>query len=284
MTSTEKKWTKVITPTAGWLDLDLKEAIKRWWLIYLLIKTQLTTPYRQSLMGIWWHFIGPIFSIVLYQIVFGIALRVPTENIPAPLFYLSGMILWSYFIGCYIAGSNSLLHRSSLFRKIYFPRIIPLISDIFLNAFNLIVQIIYLIILMVFFVIKGTKITPSPYLVFFPFLLLICGLIGTGFGLIIASLSVIYRDLLHGRQFIQQLWFYFTPIVYPLSFLPEGKYKIIFSINPLSYIIETFRYLLFGIGSFNFLGTLYSVILGIIIFLAGIMLFSKVEKTYIDYV
>lgn len=219
----------------------------------------------------------------MFTIVFGKIAKIPTDGLPQMLFYMTGIVAWNYFAECLKTTSNTFVANAQLFGKVYFPRLALPISVVLSNLFTFIIQFLFLLLFMVYFYVRGANLQPNTTLLLLPFLVLLLALLGLGFGIIVSSLTTKYRDLTHLVVFGVQLWMYATPIAYPLSEIPE-KYNIYLVANPLTSIIETFRYALLGNGSFNSLHLLYTTICTICVLTIGILLFNRIEKTFMDTV
>ena len=281
MDSTEKN--SVITPRKRILDLQLKEIWNYRDLFLLFIKRDITITYKQTLLGPLWFFIQPIFTTLMFLLVFGRIAGIPTDGVPAPLFYLSGLTIWNYFSDCLRLTSDTFVKNAGIFGKIYFPRIITPISVVSSNLVKFAIQFILFIGVFFFYLLKGAQIQPNITLILLPLYILILAVMSLGFGLIISSMTTKYRDFVFLIQFGIQLWMYATPIIYPMSQIPE-KYRWIIMINPVSSIVESFKYGFTGSGSFNLNSILYSGTFSIILFFISLAVFNRTEKTFMDTV
>ncbi len=278
-----KEWDLIISSKKNWLNFNFSELINYKDLLWLLIKRDFVTFYKQTILGPLWFFIQPMISTVVFSIIFNKIAKIPTNEIPPYIFYLSGIIAWNYFSLCLTSTSDIFSQNSSLFSKIYFPRILIPISQVISGLTRFFVQLVLLIGFIVYFKMNGNKvIDPSPHLlILLPIFTLQMGLLGQGMGMLISSMTIKYRDLRHLVNFGTQLLMYASPIVYPLSIVPED-YKILIYFNPMTSIIEGFRFAFIGSGELTYDLFIYSFITTIIIFIFGLMIFNRVEKNFID--
>ena len=278
-----KEWDLIISSKKNWLNFDFSELINYKDLLWLLIKRDFVTFYKQTILGPLWFFIQPIISTVVFSIIFNKIAKIPTDEIPPYIFYLSGIIAWNYFSLCLTSTSDIFSTNSSLFSKIYFPRILIPISQVISGLTRFFVQLILLIGFIVYFKVNGNKvIDPSPYLLgLLPIFILQMGLLGQGMGMLISSMTIKYRDLRHLVNFGTQLLMYASPIVYPLSIVPDD-YKIFIYFNPMTSIIEGFRFAFIGSGELTYDLFIYSFITTLVIFIFGLIIFNRVEKNFID--
>ncbi|HEU5053369.1 MAG TPA: ABC transporter permease [Hanamia sp.] len=280
----KEEWDMVIQPNAHLLDLNLKEVWRYRDLMWLFVKRDFIAQYKQTILGPLWHLIQPIFTTVMFLLVFGKIARIPTDSIPPVLFYMSGITIWNYFASCLNSTSNTFVANAGIFGKVYFPRLVIPLSNVLSNMVKFGIQFLLLLAMMVFYAFKDYPIHFGLTWLWIPILIIMMAGLGLGLGIIISSLTTKYRDLTVLIGFAVQLLMYATPIVYPLSFLKGKSYASWIQWNPLTPIVESWRYALFGKGSFNAVSLLYSVgIIAAILFL-GLMIFSKVERTFMDTV
>lgn len=277
-------YTTVINPNESAVRFNIKELWQRRYLLWLFVKRDLTVQYKQTVLGFAWYFVGPIITMFTYLLVFGKIAGIPTDGIPQPLFYLSGICLWEYFSTCLLNSSMSLQNNSDLFSKVYFPRLISPISSIISKMFRLSLQLFVFVVVYVAYVVRGYDLHPNIYVLLFPILLLILQGISLGLGLIISSLSVKYRDLRGFFGVFVSLWMYATPIVYPMSQVTNPTLHRIMELNPLTSLFEAFKFGAFGAGEFSWKGIAYAAICMIVLLLIGIPLFNKKQKSFIDTV
>jgi lipopolysaccharide transport system permease protein len=278
-----KKWDLIITPRNRWFDFNIKEIINYKDLIFLFVKRDITTFYKQTILGPLWFFIQPFISTILFTFIFNKIANISTEGVPPYLFYMSGIIAWNYFSDCILTTSKTLTTNANIFGKVYFPRIIVPISNIISGLSKFILQFIFYIFIFLYFIYLGNSSVRLSYsaIVIIPLLIFQMALLGLGLGLIISSLSTKYRDLNYLINFGTQLLMYCSPIIYPLSIVPK-EIKYIILLNPITPIIELFRQVLTGQGTFNYTLTIYSIFMSIFTFLIGIIIFNKIEKSFID--
>ena len=273
----------VIEPKTSWFDLRLNELWAYKDLLLIMVKRDFIAAYKQTILGPLWHFLQPLFTTVVFVVVFGRIAKIPTDNIPPPLFYLCGLTLWNYFSACLNGTSNTFIANAGIFGKVYFPRLIIPLSVILSNAVKLGIQLLLLLGIMIYYASNGFPLNLSFNIFWIPVLILNVAILGLALGILISALTTKYRDIAVLIGFGMQLLMYATPIIYPVSFIPE-KYKTIIGLNPLTWIIEAFRNGLLGQGIINLPMLGYSAILTIILLITSIMVFSKVEKTFMDTV
>lgn len=279
----EKQWTTVIESKNRLLDLKLREVWKYRDLISLFVQRDFKTKYKQTILGPLWFIIQPLFTTVIYTIVFGNFAGLPTDGVPQFLFYMAGNVPWLYFSTCVNNTSNTFVANSGVFGKVYFPRMTTPIATVITCFINFLIQFALLVIFEVYFVLSGSQVHPTCDIFLLPLLLLQMALLGMGFGTIISSLTTKYRDLQVLVSFGVQLWMYATPIVYSASTLSPKAYSIIM-LNPVSPMIEIFRYALLGSGSKPFRYWGISWVTTVLVLLIGLIIFNKVEKTFMDTV
>lgn len=278
-----QSWTMDINPKSGWLDINLRGIWMYRDLLRFFMHRDFVANYKQAVLGPFWFVLNPLLNTIVYTIIFGLIVRIPTDGLPPILFYMSGIIIWNYFSACVLNTSNTFLSNAHIFGKIYFPRLIIPISIVIINLLTFIIQFCVYICFIVFYIFQGVKIHPTIFILLVPFLLIQIAAFGLGTGLIVSSLTTKYRDLAYAMGFGIQLWMYATPIFFPLSLIPD-KWQWIFAINPMTSIVETFRYSLLGTGHFQpwILGI--GAITTIITLIVGLILFNHIEKTVIDTV
>lgn len=278
-----ENWTTIIRPKAGWFDINLKELIQYKDLIVMFVKRDFKTLYKQTVLGPLWIIINPLLTTVMFTIVFGNIANIPTDGMPQIVFYMLGTTVWTYFSTCLTKTSSTFTGNASIFGKVYFPRLVTPISTVISGLINFSVQFLMFLGFMIYFKVIGAPIQPNLYILITPLLLLQLAALALGFGIIISSLTTKYRDLAVLVTFGVQLWMYATPVVYPASQI-SGNLKTLMMINPVSPIVESFRYAFLGSGSipWNYLGI--SVVTTLVVLFAGVVLFSRVEKTFMDTV
>lgn len=277
------RWDMVIKPKSGWFDLHLSELWFYRDLILLFVKRDFVTLYKQTILGPLWYIIQPLFTTLVFTIVFGKVAKIPTDNIPPFLFYMSGNVAWGYFALCLTKTSDTFNNNAYIFGKVYFPRLVVPLSTVISGLLQFAIQFILFLGFYLYFMSKGAPIHPKLWIVALPVLLLQMALIGFGFGVLISSITTKYKDLKYAMGFLTQLWMYATPIVYPLSLVPDWL-KPWYILNPMASVVESFRYMFLGSGDirWSYVGVSWLVTLLLLFF--GTVLFSRVEKTFMDTV
>ena len=278
-----ENWDLIIKPKTGWFDLHLGDVWGCRDLIGLFVKRDFVTFYKQTILGPLWYIIQPIFNTIVFTVIFGKIAKIPTDGIPPFLFHLSGTVVWGYFTACLTGTSNTFVSNAGIFGKVYFPRISVPISVVITGVFQFIIQFMIFLGFYFYFMINGSDLNPSFLILLLPLLIFQMAILGLGMGTLISALTTKYRDLTFAMGFCVQLWMYLTPIVYPLSQVPE-RYRIIYVFNPMASIVELFRAAFLGINTVEPLHIAISIGMTVIIFLTGIMLFNKIEKTFMDTV
>ncbi len=276
-------WTLVIKPRKKWLDVDIKGIWRYRDLLYMYVKRDIITIYKQTILGPLWFFIQPIFTTVMYMFVFGGLAGISTDGAPQPLFYLSGIMLWNYFSACFNVSSSVFVSNAGVFGKVYFPRLVVPLSGIISNLIKMLIQLLLFIIVYIYFFAIGTQLSVNWTIILFPFLIFLIAFHGMSWGLIITSLTTKYRDLNQFVGFALQLFMYATPVIYPLS-AASDKYKFLLELNPLTPIFEAFKYSCMGCGSLDWGGLLYSTIFMIVTLSFAVILFNRVERNFMDTV
>lgn len=249
----------------------------------LFVRRDFVSRYKQTILGPFWFVMNPLISTLMYTLVFAGIARIPTEGIPPQLFYISGIVSWSYFAACLNGTSTTFLSNAGIFGKVYFPRLVAPISIIISSIVQLGIQFLLLICFAVFYSFKGYIIHINMYIFYLPMLIIMLALLGMGFGIIFSALTTKYRDLSNLMVFGIQLWMYITPVIYPSSMVPE-KFKIFLLLNPVAPIVEAFKYGIIGAGEFNPGRLLYSAIFTIVLLFIGVILFNRTEQNFMDTV
>lgn len=279
--TTAEEWDLEIKPQDKLFNLHLKDVWNYRDLLGLLVRRDFVSFYKQTIFGPLWFFIQPIFTTILFTLIFSRMGNFSTEGSPAPLFYLCGIIAWNYFAECITKTSTVFRDNSHIFGKVYFPRLIMPLSIVVSNLLRFSVQFILFIGLFVYYLLKGYSLHPNIFILLFPVIIFFMALLGLGLGLVITAMTTKYRDLAFLVAFGVQLWMYASPIIYPLSAIPP-KFKWIAELNPVSGLIETFRYGFLGNGNFYPGAFTYSIVISLVIFFAGVIIFNKVEKNFVD--
>jgi lipopolysaccharide transport system permease protein len=279
-----EKWTEVISPKRSLLDINLKEIWRYRDLIMLFVRRDFVSQYKQTILGPIWLFIQPLFTTLTFFFIFNQIAKIPTDNIDPILFYLSGITLWNYFSDCFNKTSNTFVANAGIFGKVYFPRLATPISIVFSNLIKLGIQVLLFLAIMGYQIIfKGVEVNINLHILILPFLIILMAVMGLGLGIIFSALTTKYRDLSFLLTFGIQLLMYATPIIYPLSYT-SGKLHTLISMNPLTPILESFRYAFFSVGTFDWSGLAYTSIFSFSVLFIGIIIFNQVEKSFMDTV
>lgn len=284
MNNSEQTWTTVIKPHSKLWEIDFKEIwrYKDLWAMY--IKRDITTMYKQTILGPLWFLIQPAITTIMYMVVFGGIAGIPTDGIPQPLFYLAGICIWQYFADCLNKTSATFLSNAGVFGKVYFPRIIAPMASVTSNLVKFGVQLLLFLLVYIYFVIQGTNVHPNITILLFPVLVFMLAGFGLGFGMIVSSLTTKYRDLTILFSFIVQLWMYGTPVIYPLSTITNEKLLLAMKLNPITAIVETFKYSTLGAGTFSWYMLGYSFLFMVVVFFIGLVMFNREQRSFMDTV
>lgn len=278
-----KNYKSVITPKKNIFDISLKDIWNFRDLLFLFVKRDFIALYKQTILGPLWFFIQPLLTTIIFTVVFGRIAQISTDGVPQILFYLTGLTCWNYFAECLTKTSNTFIENQNIFGKVYFPRLIMPISIVFSSLLKFGIQFLLFLMFYFYYFFTDSNISPNLYLLLFPFLILISGVLSLGLGIIITSLTTKYRDLRFLIQFGIQLWMYATPVIYPLSTL-EGNLKTVALINPMTSIIETFKYGFLGHGTFSWDYLFYTIVFTLITILFGVIIFNRTEQNFMDTV
>ena len=279
----EQKWDLEIKPKNDLLKLNLIDVWNYRDLLVLLVRRDFVSFYKQTILGPLWFFLQPVLTTIMFTLVFGKMGGFSTDEIPQPLFYLAGVTLWNYFAECLTKTSTVFATNASLFGKVYFPRLIMPLSIVASNLVRFAVQFLLFILVLIFYLVKGANIHLTFAAALFPILVILMAGMGLGLGMIISAMTTKYRDLSFLITFGVQLLMYATTVIYPLSSAPD-KYRWLISANPMTSIIETFRYGFLGKGTFNWYSLGYTTLVTFLLVLIGTVVFNKVEKNFIDTV
>ena len=283
MSKENEHWSLEIKPHSNWYDIRLREILSYKDLLFLFVRRDFVSVYKQTILGPIWFFIQPIITALTFTVIFGNLAKVSTDGLPQVLFYMSGITLWNYFSDTLTKTSDTFTANAGVFGKVYFPRMIVPLSVVISNLIKLGVQFLLFFSIWIYFLLQSDKIHPNVYILITPFLIILMGFMGLSFGILISSMTTKYRDLKFLVTFGVQLMMYASPIVYPLSIVPQ-KYKWIIIANPVTSIIETFKYAFLGVGDFNWVYLAYSLVFTIILFFISLIVFHKVEKSFMDTV
>ncbi|MBL7901682.1 MAG: ABC transporter permease [Bacteroidia bacterium] len=278
-----ESWDLVIEPKSKWYDLQLSEILRYKDLLFLFVRRDFVSLYKQTILGPLWFFIQPIITSITFTVIFGNLAKISTDGLPQILFYMCGVTLWTYFSDTLTKTSDTFTSNAHIFGKVYFPRMIVPLSVVVSNLIKLGVQFILFILVWLYYLMSGDSLNPNSALLLVPFLIILMGFLGLSFGIIISSLTTKYRDLKFLVVFGVQLLMYASPIVYPLSIVPD-KYRWMILANPVTSIIETFKYAFLGVGEFNWMHLAYSFGFTLVLFILGLIIFHRVEKSFMDTV
>jgi len=279
----KETWSTVIRPKVSLFDINLKELLSHKDLCQMFVRRDIVTQYKQTIFGPLWFFINPTLTTIMYMVVFGGIAGIPTDGLPQPLFYLSGICLWNYFSICLTNTSNTFIANAGIFGKVYFPRLIIPISNVISRLITLGIQLSLFIAVYIYYLIQGFSIAPNIYILLTPVLIFMLAGLSLGFGIIVSSMTTKYRDLQNLFSFFVQLWMYATPIIYPLSEL-SPKRQWIAALNPVTSIVETFKYATLGQGTFSWAQLGYSFGFMCAVLTIGIVLFNKIQRSFMDTV
>lgn len=279
-------WLFEITPKNKFISFNLKEVWQYRDLLILFVKRDVVTVYKQTILGPLWYLIQPLFTSIIFTIIFNNVAGINTGVVPSFLFNMAGITVWNYFTSCLIDTSDTFKKNAAIFGKVYFPRVIMPISVVISNLLKFGIQFLIFIVFYVYYYFQGAAISLSNTAVFFPLIVVLMGVLGLGLGMFISSLVTKYRDFTYLIGFGVQLLMYLSAVVYPMALIQSKmpNYAWIVQYNPLAYIIETTRYMLLGIGHISFLGLLYTIGLTMVLFFIGLLIFNKTEKSFIDTV
>ncbi len=279
----KQNWDLEIDAQSSLWDLNLKDVWRYRDLLVMFVKRDFVSVYKQTVLGPLWIFIQPLLTTIIFTFIFGNLAGISTDGLPRPLFYLTGITAWSYFADCLVKTSSVFRDNASIFGKVYFPRLITPLSIVTSSLLRFGVQMILLLGMMFYYFLQGASFHFTWMIIFFPLLILFMAILGLGLGLIITALTTRYRDFAFLVAFGVQLLMYSTTVIYPLSAAPE-KYRFWIQLNPMTAIIETFRFGFLGKGEISFYSIAYSICFALIALLVGVLVFNKTEKTFVDTV
>ena len=280
----DEKYSTLIEPKTSLLSVDFKEIWRYRDLFSMFVKRDIITQYKQTILGPAWFFIQPLLTMVMYMIVFGGIAGISTDGLPQALFYLAGILCWQYFADCLNKTSSTFTTNQNIFGKVYFPRLIVPLATVSSNLVRLFIQLFLFLVVYVYYLIVGVDVAPNWYVLLFPILVLMLAGLALGFGIIISSMTTKYRDLTILFTFVVQLWMYATPIIYPLSTITNATVRTVMLLNPITSIVETFKYGALGIGSFSWGALGYSFGFMVVLLAVGIVVFNKVQRSFMDTV
>ncbi|MFB0939091.1 MAG: ABC transporter permease [Urechidicola sp.] len=280
----KEEWLHEITPQNNLFSLNLKEVWEYRDLLFLFVKRNVVTVYKQTVLGPLWYFIQPLFTALTFTLIFNKVANIQTGVVPPFLFNLASITTWNYFKSCLTSTSDVFKGNAGIFSKVYFPRLIMPLASVITNLIRFGIQLLIFIGFYVYYFLNGALVKPTMYLLLFPFLVILMGLLGLGLGMIISSMTTKYRDVKNLMNFGVQLLMYVSAVMYPITLINEKlpKFAWLVEYNPMAYIIESSRYMLLGDGSFSWGGILYTTVIAIVLLFFGIILFNKTEKSFID--
>ena len=278
----EQEFSTVIVPKSGWFDFHLKEVLKYRDLIFLFVKRNFVSQYKQTILGPAWALIQPLLTTVVFTVVFGRLAGLAADGVPSFLFFMSGNVAWAYFSTCLTQTANTFTGNAGVFGKVYFPRLVSPISTVLTNLISFGIQFVLFLGFLAVYWIRG-EVRPTVYAAMLPLLLVHMAMLSLGVGIIISSLTTKYRDLKMLISFGVQLWMYGTPVAYDIGIVPQ-RLMGVYLLNPMTPIINTFRTAFLGLGSFDLPHYLISWGATLVVLFLGLMLFSRVEKTFMDTV
>jgi lipopolysaccharide transport system permease protein len=281
--SDDQEWTEVIRPQTGLFDLRLDEVWRYRDLIMLFVRRDFVSTYKQTILGPIWFFIQPLLTTLTYVIIFGNIAKISTDNMPQLLFYMAGITIWNYFAISLTSVSTVFTANAAIFGKVYFPRLTMPLSIVLSNLVRFGIQLGLFLAIWVYYLATDSRVHPNWVIILIPLLIVVMAVLSLGLGMIFSALTTKYRDLAMLLVFGVQLFMYATPIIYPLSRVP-AKYQWLILANPMTSIVETFRYAFMGSGTFNWLYVAYSSAVSLIILMVGILIFNKVQKSFTDTV
>ena len=279
----EEKWTTILQPKTKWFDINLKELLKYKDLIFLFVKRNFVTKYKQTILGPLWLVISPILTTLMFVLVFGNIAGLSTDGAPQMAFYMAGNLTWAYFALCVNQTSSTFVANASVFGKVYFPRLVAPISTVLTGLLDFLIQFALFLVILLVYAFTGTSIGINLWALLTPVLVLQLAMLGMGVGIIVSSLTTKYRDLTILVTFGVQLWMYASPIVYSVSQIPE-RFRFIYLLNPVSPIVTIFRYAFLGTGYIPYVSWGISWITTFFLLGIGVLLFSRIEKTFMDTV
>jgi lipopolysaccharide transport system permease protein len=282
--SQDTDWDLIIKPKNKLLDLNLRELIKYRDLMWLWLRREYVGAYKQTILGPLWHFISPIFSTLIYMLIFGRIAKLSTDGVPMFLFYNAGIAIWNFFNGCFSSSSGAFVNNAGIFGKVYFPRLIMPIASIVSTLIKFGIQIsLFLVVYLYMILEKGYEPVVGWGLLYIPLSLILCAGIGFGFGIIVSSITAKYRDLNQLVGFGMSLLMYATPVIYAFG-SAGAELKPWLELNPLVAPVESFKFAFFGTGNFDLFGLLYSFVVMCVLMFVGLILFNRAERNFMDVV
>lgn len=285
MQDNAKYWTTTITPRDRLLAVDFRELWRYRDLFLLFVKRNITTQYKQTVLGPLWFLINPILSVIVYMVVFGGIAGLPTDGAPPALFYLLGVAVWGYFQACVSATSNAFVENAEIFGKVYFPRLIMPLVSVTTQLVNLGVQLLLFAVVYLYYTFSGAATIRVTWgALALPLLIILLAMMAMGFGMIISSVTTKYRDLQLLMKQVVSLWMYLTPVIYPLSMVKNSTLHTLMSLNPVTPLMETIKYCLLGVGDLSWPWLMYSIGITLLLLFLGLLFFQRTQKSFLDTV
>lgn len=282
----DEEWLFEIKPKNNFFEFNFKEVWQYRDLLFLFVKRDIVTVYKQTILGPLWYLIQPLFTSLIFTLIFNNIAGINTGKIPPFLFNLAGITVWNYFTSCLNDTSDTFKKNAAIFGKVYFPRVIMPISIVISNLLKFIIQFVIFIAFYIYYFLKGATLNINEYIFLFPILILIMGFLGLGIGMLISSLVTKYRDFSYLVSFGVQLLMYVSAVMYPIELIVTKipSYSWVVKYNPLAYVIESARFILLDVGDIPFFGLIYTLVVTVVIFFIGLLIFNKTEKNFIDTV
>ena len=285
MIELKQGWTTEIRPKDSLFSVDFKEIWRYRDLMMLFVKRNIITQYKQTVLGPLWYLIQPLMTTVMYMVVFGGIAKISTDGLPQPLFYLAGISFWQYFADCLNKTSNTFVNNAAIFGKVYFPRLVTPLSDVISNLVRFAIQFgLFLAVYAYYALFTDVQIHTNWYALLFPVLVVMLAGLALGFGILFSSMTTKYRDLQLLLAFFVSLWMYATPVIYPLSTITNDTLRLVMQLNPLTGIVEFFKYGMLGVGNHECWMLGYSFAFMVVLLAIGIVVFNKVQKSFMDTV
>ena len=282
---TSQQWTTVIKPKDKLLSVDFKEIWQYRDLMMLFVKRNIITQYKQTILGPLWYLIQPLMTTIMYMVVFGGIAKISTDGLPQPLFYLAGISFWQYFSDCLTKTSNTFVNNAGIFGKVYFPRLITPLSDVISNLVRFGIQFgLFLCVYAYYMIFTDAPIHTNWYALLIPILVMMLAGLSLGFGILFSSMTTKYRDLQLLLSFFVSLWMYATPVIYPLFTITNPKLLLVMQLNPLTGIVEFFKYGMLGVGCHEWWMLGYSFGFMVVLLITGVVVFNKVQRSFMDTV
>jgi len=277
------QWDEIIKPKNRLFELHFGEIWRYRDLLMLFVRRDFVSVYKQTILGPFWYLLQALLTTLTFTLIFGKVAKLPTDSTPPLLFYMAGIVCWGYFSQCLMKTSNTFVNNASIFGKVYFPRLTVPVSIVISNLVSFGIQLLMFLGFLVYYYFQGMAVQLNSALLLFPVLIILMAGMGLGMGIVISSMTTKYRDLQYLLTFGIQLLMYATPVIFPLSFF-GGKLRTLVLLNPMTSIVETFKYAFLGSGTFNWFYLLYSAVFTLVILIIGIIMFNKVERSFMDTV